>query len=327
MRNWINLLESQGELFPDYDKKHREERYSKWRGEYRHAPIVYHATAKDFDSFKTSGSGMISVLGMDFDTERHGAFFAEDPDFALEFVMTNGRVRDGARIIPVHLAINYPFDLRDNYIRGDNEIIEEMKELGIDYRDILRTDQYMRWQCFDGPEGKDFVNALETLGYDGAVMVEKTDHADSGVVWVAFHPNQIKSATANRGSFSPDSEKITEDYGYELNVITNPSKSEYLNVVRLSHAFEEPPVRAALQISSGDLYIWDSISATHGAVMDRLELGPIVHLFIQDNTVTVLTLWRYERLGYDLESITEMVKSNKNIRRIMRSGFEIIVNP
>ena len=48
----------------------------------------------------------------------------------------------------------------------------------------------------------DFVSAAESLGYDGVAF---TDPSSSGtpVSFVAFQPEQIKSAIGNRGSFDP----------------------------------------------------------------------------------------------------------------------------
>jgi hypothetical protein len=48
-----------------------------------------------------------------------------------------------------------------------------------------------------------FTSALKDAGFDG-VMYQQ------GQEVVAFNPNQIKSATGNKGTFNPDSNKITE---------------------------------------------------------------------------------------------------------------------
>lgn len=49
---------------------------------------------------------------------------------------------------------------------------------------------------------KEFTDAVKAAGYDGVLQSARGDEA------VAFHPNQIKSATHNRGTFSEESESI-----------------------------------------------------------------------------------------------------------------------
>lgn len=47
------------------------------------------------------------------------------------------------------------------------------------------------------------------LGYDGLIVRDVLDQAGDGDQFVAFSPTQIKSATANRGTFDPDDPDIT----------------------------------------------------------------------------------------------------------------------
>jgi hypothetical protein len=58
-----------------------------------------------------------------------------------------------------------------------------------------------------GETGKPFRDAIRSNKYDG-VIIENT--ADEGTIHVALQANQIKSATGNKGTFNPDSNKINE---------------------------------------------------------------------------------------------------------------------
>ena len=227
MKEWKSFLaEDQQELFPGYDEQHREKRLSNWLakswGVQNGKPqTFYHATTKDFDTFNTSGTGFASVLGMSYEVERHGSFFAVDPKFAEDFIEdpNTGQVKEGGRVLPVHLSIQYPIDLRDNALSrmlSDDETLEEFKANDIDLRSIYNhmyeTD---RWELFDGPEGAEFVENLKKLGFDGAIINESipnNSNARSGEVWVAFSPNQVKSIH-NRGSFSPDDPRLMKENG------------------------------------------------------------------------------------------------------------------
>lgn len=215
--------QEQQELFPGYDKEHREKRLDNWLQNTHawdgHKPrVFYHATTKDFDTFNTRGTGFASALGMAFEVERHGSFFAVDPKFAEEFIEDPnrpGQYKDGGRVIPVYLSVQNPIDLRDSnlsYMLRDEDTVEGFKQNDIDLRSIYyHIGEYERWELFDGPEGGDFVENLQKLGFDGAIITERpTGDAQSGEVWVVFNPNQVKSIH-NRGSFSPDDPSLMRE--------------------------------------------------------------------------------------------------------------------
>ena len=222
----LSEAEEQEELFPGYDEQHRQKRMDDWL-QYTHAwdghkPIVfYHATTKDFDTFNTHGTGFASALGMAFEVDRHGSFFAVDPKFAELFIERPdypGEYKPGGRILPVYLSVQNPIDLRDNnlsHMLDNEETVQGFKDNGIDLRSIYYyVDEFERWELFDGPEGDHFVKTLQKLGFDGAIINESipnNSNAKSGEVWVVFNPNQVKSAVGNRGSFSPNDPNMMKE--------------------------------------------------------------------------------------------------------------------
>ena len=226
MKEWQSFLaEDQQELFPGYDAHHREKRLGDWLKHTHawdgHKPMTfYHATTKDFDTFNTHGTGFASALGMAFEVERHGSFFAVDPMFAESFIEKPdypGEYKEGGRVIPVHLSVQNPIDLRDNnlsYMLRDEDTVEGFKANDIDLRSIYyHVPEFDRWELFDGPEGAEFVDNLQKLGFDGAIINESipnNSNAKSGEVWVVFNPNQVKSIH-NRGSFSPDDPRLMKE--------------------------------------------------------------------------------------------------------------------
>jgi predicted GNAT family acetyltransferase len=229
MKEWNSFLaedQEQQELFPGYDKKHREERLNKWLGK-SHAmagkkpQVLYHATTKDFDQFRVQNQGWVSG---DFfgntQVDRTGIFLAQNPKFAEEFIKNNGtgpEWKENAKIIPVYLSAQYPFSLLDDSLSpmlSDEATVQEFKDNDIDLWSIYRYfNEDKRWELFDGPEGEEFVRNLKKLGYDSAVMREEAhSHGGSEVVWVAFDPAQVKAIT-NRGSFSPDDPRMMKENG------------------------------------------------------------------------------------------------------------------
>ena len=227
MREFKTFLgEQQEEMFPGYDEQHREKRLGNWLAKSwavkdGKPQTFYHATTKDFDTFNTHGTGFASALGMAYEVERHGSFFAVDPKFAEGFIEdpNTGRVKEGGRVLPVHLSIQSPIDLRDDALSrmlSDEETKEEFKANDIDLNSIYNhMYELERWELFDGPEGAEFIDNLQKLGFDGAIINESIpndSNAKSGQVWVAFSPNQVKSIH-NRGSFSPDDSRLTKESG------------------------------------------------------------------------------------------------------------------
>lgn len=227
LTNHIN--EEQQEMFLGYEKQHREKQLTKWlqntlAWDGAKPKILYHATTHHFDQFKTrNNKGFASVMGMPFEIDRHGAFFAEDPKFAEEFILppeewenpNPTKYKENAVVIPVYLSVQNPIDLTDqglsNLIRN-KELVTALEDEGIDITFIYRhMYEHQRWELFDGEEGARFIEALEKMGFDSAVFIEQTQNAKNGRVWVAFHPIQIKSAIGNRGSYSKDDPRITKE--------------------------------------------------------------------------------------------------------------------
>lgn len=229
--------ESQAELFPGYAVQHRTARKDKFlkgtqtlpprlssRDTAPQAPLtLYHATtAPDFDVFKPHGIGKGSTSLGPYETPRQGIFMAEDPRVSEYFISDDkGGYLPGGRMMPLHAALKNPFYMTDSHISDlldDDAVIDKFEQAGINLRGLYAGPQY--WENFDTAPGADddFVGALRKLGYDSAYFEEPTSHmelptgANPGV-WVAFDPTQVKSATGNRGSFSPDEPSIKKARG------------------------------------------------------------------------------------------------------------------
>jgi hypothetical protein len=167
--------------------------------------VLYHGTASDFDSFKVGADGTNSNALGSWGVKRAAMFFTQDPNTAANFA-SQGR-RSGGSVMPVYVSVSKPIDLRDGF---DDDAISSLSKQGIDegwmYR--LRADDI--WGIFDDSDnGFDTVEAMKAAGYDGAIITEvDPDTGASSDAWVAFSPNQIKSATGNYGSFDPSSPNI-----------------------------------------------------------------------------------------------------------------------
>lgn len=99
-----------------------------------------------------------------------GAFFSGCPKAVEEYAK-----RDGGNILPVFLSIQNPYETTaDEWDSGESSSIDAVKSQGL---------------------------------YDGYVIRGWAGHDDA---WVAFYPDQIKSAIGNRGRFDRNNPGITE---------------------------------------------------------------------------------------------------------------------
>lgn len=202
--------------------------------------VVYHGTARDFDAF--SGSAQGDNFG-DYEGAfpRDGFWFTNSPSNAAWYasVSANGlegeRAGGGQRTVPVYLSIKNPY-------RYTAEMFAEEGEAGI-------PSQY----------------ALEQQGYDGLIVEvtsdEDVDTPEADAMWakytptlgapigwpadlraeyerlldvppaiqythyVAFRPEQIKSALGNTGGFDPADPSILNQTG-QARATFNPATLE-----------------------------------------------------------------------------------------------------
>jgi hypothetical protein len=150
--------------------------------------VVYHSTTEDFKSFDQEQLGAAS---------RHpsaalGFFFSKSHEAADSF-LSDFDQEHGGNIIPAYLSIKKPYAMAwPEFIRrftsktkSDSALIDETNA---------------------------FKEKLADQGYDG-VLIKRRVKSRSGTEmgednWVAFRPEQIKSAIGNKGTFDPNNPSI-----------------------------------------------------------------------------------------------------------------------
>lgn len=131
---------------------------------------VYHGTAEEFDTFDPARSGSTTAHM----TANLGTFFAESREKAQHYAENASQgVPAEERVIDAYLAIRKPYTL-------------SLKQfMGIDSQE----------------ESAALRQKLIAEGYDGIHLPEVQQ-------WIAFQPNQIKSASENRGTFDTSTGNI-----------------------------------------------------------------------------------------------------------------------
>ncbi len=178
--------------------------------------VVYHGTDTDFTTFKNETLGGNTVGNANQEaraaTSFLGHWFASEP------------VGDhlGAEMeIPVFLNIKDPyyFDTLDDLVYDLEE--EVIQEKGLedpyeveDYYDVLR----------EAVRG-DYLSSYKNGDYDGIIIKDDTEFDVTS--FVAFSPNQIKSATGNTGAFGKSNPDIRFSMAKTLGVSREQLEREY----------------------------------------------------------------------------------------------------
>lgn len=108
------------------------------------------------------------------------AYFSDNPEYANFY--TRGPMLDyqGGNVMPAYLSIRNPFRVQDD------------------------------WAPAEWPSEPTERRKLIAKGYDGIVW---TDLDSGDTMWIAFRPEQIKSAIGNNGNFDPANPDITQSKG------------------------------------------------------------------------------------------------------------------
>lgn len=242
---YTNLIDLIDELLDPHDNSNEsilneiEEKFNdnfkKWFGNSKvvdpngNPKLMYHGTNSDFSKFEKGRFGFhfgTYEQANDILLNRRGEYASNyTPGIINTLALTYGK---GSNMMLVYLSIKNPIEIEDP---GDDEpqlilnsIKQYLPEDDFYYLESLMPDK--RVISLDNENKEDYarseiITTLLKLGYDGAVYentVEGLDNISNNDSWVAFKPEQIKSATGNNGEFtnSPD---ITKENVNENNYL------------------------------------------------------------------------------------------------------------
>ena len=221
-------------------------------GEDRRPLKLYHATDKDFSVFETGRPTKNSWALGSWDTERHAIFTTPDPSFAEEYISG----KKGGRVMPLYASIQGPIDLRQHDIGA---YLDEMPEINERWAMGVRHP----WELLDGDSGKTFVEAAKKAGYDGLIFREDNEAGDSVEVFAVFGPEQLKSATGNRGTYDPKNPDIR--YMPETAELEKPAGADTVN----PDEWFTPEEAARVKAAGFDLVEAARIRAAAAGILER----------------------------------------------------------
>ena len=188
--------------------------------------VVYHGTNADFDKFDTKeGKSVKSKQQLDF-----GSHFTQSEDYAKKYSKKD-------KVYPVYLIMKNPLNLINGgfaYLGESNyeTLVKLNKNLGIkpnrdSYYDKLGVKHIEQQNSsinqfkLDNVSPSKVKKALIDAGYDGVIyqpyhITNITGHGyKDPISYIAFSPNQIKSATGNDGTWDIDDDSILSGSEYE----------------------------------------------------------------------------------------------------------------
>ncbi len=180
--------------------------------------VVYHGTKTAPTTFSEKRVGAGSTILGNYDVDRFGIFVSENPKVAEEFA-TQGGETEGASIQPLFLRVEAPLDMTKSgpgYSDGlFNSLEAAAEKKGLrGYYMARRLGELWNdkvWNLFDADElnnPKDWIFLFKDLGFDGIKFDEPNTSEENRTSWIAFDPDQVKSASGNAGSFSSENSDI-----------------------------------------------------------------------------------------------------------------------
>lgn len=138
--------------------------------------VVYHGTASDFAEFSNDFYGESTGVG----DLGEGFYFTTKKTVASSFAQD--AFGDSPNVMPVYLKIDNP---APNNVMTSNDVVDALDDM------------------------MGFTSVHEILGQLGHDGIEfNHHHEESGIEFVVFSPEQIKSALGNTGAFDPESPNV-----------------------------------------------------------------------------------------------------------------------
>lgn len=160
--------------------------------------VVYHGTNKDFARFEDSPAR--HPLSKELTDNEIGVFTTDSPSVAGAFAGND----EGANVMPLYVSIKNPLELGhfgSRVARPSDGMIALLQ--GIRANGGARA--WREHLISQGVDGIVLRNAKEGTGDAFGLL---RDFDSQGTVYIAFHPEQLKSATGNRGTFDANDPNV-----------------------------------------------------------------------------------------------------------------------
>ncbi len=230
----INNISQLFEFVKTYDKEFNPKPSSAVVDENGMPKVVYHGTSRGgFTYFDTYGSNF-GLFGQ-------GSYFTEDRNIAEQY--THKGKGDKQQVYECYLDIKKPIDMDAKAdIKQWTEALAKSDEIVVDFDGCVTNEDCFRrvvdelaYNDYTRNEAHEFMSDLlgNTLGYDGITHIGggRSSKSDGTAhrVWIAFNPEQIKSATDNIGTFDKGNADI--NFSLKGGIKINSQTPEMLDTI------------------------------------------------------------------------------------------------
>ena len=246
-----SILENSSNVKPKFKNVTYSQQFKRWFGDWESKKntaskvvnkdgtpkIVYHGTSRGgFTVFDTYGSNY-GLFGT-------GSYFTEDAEIAEQY--TNKGKGQNKTVYSAYLNIRKPIDMDAAADIGlwSKAVNKYSDEIYVDFsncktnEDCFRAvEDAMEYEGFPKYEAYEFMREIlqNDMGFDGITHIgggRIQKDSKKHRVWIAFNPEQIKSATDNIGTFDPNKADIrysTGKGGYSGHSMSNRAVRAYEN--------------------------------------------------------------------------------------------------
>lgn len=244
----------------------RTPEFKKWFGDWENDPknaskvvdengepkLMYHGTKSIFDEFDINyGSSNTKAKN-----GKLGFFFTDSKKVADSF---------GDNILQVFINMRNPIDAGYFTYNIDGDIDKSRTVDGYitQKNAILKTSGKDNWEDINSEDIDIWREKIQSLGYDGLIMYTQTDSKEivstgtkrgylkPHAMHIAFNPNQIKSATENVGTFSPEEKSIRKQIS---NSAIDKAKEKYNLSIERGNSIEKARESAMADLKKNEWY-------------------------------------------------------------------------
>jgi len=242
--------------------------------------VVYHGTNSDFSTFLRSMLGSMSGAA----SAARAFFFTNDPGVAGSYAAGINVYDEGALWLT---RFGQWVMGKENYVKGNEWLLKQLgMGSGITHGEnimpvylSIQNPMVVEFngQIYRETSFNDLIARAERLGHDGLIFRNVIDpgYADTAAsenvsdIYAVFRPEQIKSATGNRGTFDPNN----PDIRYSPRQIDTPEFKKFFRASKVVDADGKP-----LPLYHGTADSLDSFDLDHPNRKDTGWLGTGVYL-------------------------------------------------
>lgn len=199
----VNIMDVAPKIEPIAGKATDTPNFKAWFGDSKvvddtGAPmVVYHGTAQNFDAFDGGRAG----AAIDAGKLGEGFYFSQDNRWAANYADNAAKKGGASNVVPVYITLKNPLVLE-----GPGGYLQKLEAVSAEFG-ITAKPAIDAAQTPNAAWSKEFTAAAKANGFDGVVLPSKFGDTE----YMAFDPNQIKSAIGNSGKFDPNSASLTDN--------------------------------------------------------------------------------------------------------------------